>query len=190
MIYTLPMAFLTILFAAVALPLIAFMFYSLYRLFEKCNIDGWKAFIPFYNIFILIRLCNLNWWYILVFSSAAILSIDAGAGLSLLCNLVMMITHSLISYNLTKIVNNGKNSHLVDFILETFLPIVYLPVMALNDDFKYIKDVELTPNAYIDEIQTSSFDIHKEEKKEDTCKKCGQVIDKNNKYCPNCGKKI
>ena len=61
--------------------------------------------------------------------------------------------------------------------------------MALIEDFKYYKDAKVTPNAYIDEIQTSDFDIHKTQT-DNICKKCGEKINKNNKSCPNCGKKI
>jgi rRNA maturation endonuclease Nob1 len=82
---------------------------------------------------------------------------------------------------------------MVDFLLLTFLPFVYLPVMAFNQDFTFKEDVEVTPNAYIDEIQSSSFKDEvkkKTAKKKKMCDKCGEPLSNTNKFCPNCGKKI
>ena len=189
MMMTLPFVIGMVLISIVIVPIVAFYFYCMYKLFEKCDVDGWRGLIPFYNTFIEIRLFGLNWWYILLYVGAVILSVDAGTGLKLLCSIVLFFVHSLICYNAVKKVNNGKNQLAVDFVLLTFIPIVYLPVMALNSDYKYNKDAKVTLNAYIDEIQTSDFDLHKT-KEENVCKKCGAKVDKNNKYCPECGKKI
>ena len=190
-----PIAFIVVFINIILIPIIGFYIYSMYKLFEKCNIDGWKAIIPFYNTFIEIRLAGCNWWYIFVYVGACILSIDAGTGLRILCSLAILFVHSIVAYNLCKKVNNGKNSLMVDFLLLTFLPFIYLPVMALNDDYKYIEGVEVTPNAYIDEIQTGGFDDIKETKKTKNskkkfCDKCGEPLSASNHFCPNCGKKI
>ena len=189
---TVPLAFLIVLINLVMIPLLVFYFYSLYKLFEKCNIQGWKALVPFYNTYIEIRLAGVNWWYIFLFAGAFVLSVDGSTGLRILCSLVTLFVHSIISYNLCKRINNGKNSLMVDFLLLTFVPFIYLPVMAFNEDYKYDSTVPVTPNAYIDEIQTSGVTDEKKNKnsKKKFCDKCGEPLSASNHYCPNCGKKI
>ena len=191
--------FMFFVLSFIAIPIIGFYLYSMYKLFEKCDVEPWKGLVPIYNIFIEIKLAGLNWWYILLIIGSIILSIDAGTGLSLLCTIVVMFVNSLIAYNLCKKINNGKNSLIVDFLLLTFVPYIYIPVMAFNDEFVYNKDVETTPNAYIDEIQTSDLNINisdknkkskKNNKKINFCSKCGEPISSGTNYCPNCGKKV
>ncbi len=181
------LAILSITVIMVGISLSAFYLYCNYLLFEKCNVDGWKGLIPFYNTYIKIRLAGLKLWYLILFISAVILLIDSSTGLKLLCVLIILFVSSLISYNFTKRMKNGKTKHVVDFMLLTFVPIIYLPVLVFNDEYTFDNTVEVTPNAYIDKIQTSDFDIYKKEEK--TCKKCGTRISETDKYCPECGKK-
>ena len=68
MFVTLPIAFMVVLLSIIIVPIVAFMFYSIYKLFEKCDVDGWRGLVPFYNVFILIKLVGLNWWYIIMFN--------------------------------------------------------------------------------------------------------------------------
>ena len=190
---TIPLAFLIILINIVMVPVVIFYFYALYKLFEKCYVSGWKALIPFYNFYIKLRIAGVNWWYLILYVISFVLFIDGGTGLRILCILTIVFVNSISSYNLCKKINNGHNSLIVDFLLLTFLPFVYLPVMAFNQDFTFKEDVEVTPNAYIDEIQSSSFKDEvkkKTTKKKKMCDKCGEPLSNTNKFCPNCGKKI
>ena len=83
---------------------------------------------------------------------------------------------------------------MVDFLLLTFLPFIYLPVMAFNQEFTFKPDVEVTPNAYIDEIQSSGYSKTEPKKtktsKKKFCDECGEPLNNLNHFCPNCGKKI
>ena len=197
---TISLALFVILMCIITIPIVAFYLYCNYRLMEKCGEEGWKGLIPFYNIWIYIRLSGLNWWYIFLIVGPSILLIDAGAGLTILCEIVITFVTSLLNYNLCKKINNGKNQLIVDTVLLTFLPLIYLPIIALSDSFKYDASVKTTPNSYIDEIQTSEYykdmkntktTVKKEEpKKAKFCDKCGEPLSKNNKFCPNCGRKI
>lgn len=190
---TIPITFLVILINIIMIPLVVFYFYALYKLFEKCEVRGWKALIPFYNAFVETRIAGVNWWYIILYVISFVLSIDGSTGLRILCSLTVLFVHSVISYNLAKRINNGHNGLMVDFLLLTFLPFVYIPVMAFNQEFTYKTDVEVTPNAYIDEIQTGGFDKVEPKKEKNSKKKfcdyCGEPLSKTNNFCPNCGKK-
>ena len=185
---------IVILITIIAVPVIGFYFFTLYKLFEKCGYEGWKSLIPFYNKYIELKIAGLHWWYIIMYIVSFFLFIDGKTGIKILCILVIIFFHSILSYNLSKKVNNGKNSLLLDFILLTFIPIVYIPIMALNDNYKYHDKVEVTPNAYIDEIQTSNFKNKDEKKKTNIkkkyCEKCGEPLALKDVYCPHCGKKI
>ena len=194
MMVTISIVFFVILISIIAVPVILFYFFSLYKLFEKCGVEGWKGLIPFYNKYIEIRIAGLHWWYIIVYIVSVFLFIDGGTGLKILCALILLGVHSLLSYNLCKKISNGKNNLYINVILLTALPFIYLPVMALNDAFEYDESVEVTPNAYIDEIQTASYKtnptIKSKRIKKRFCPKCGEVLSPSNIYCPHCGKKL
>lgn len=183
-----------ILVGIITVPIVGFYFFTTYKLFEKCGYDGWKGLIPFYNKYVELQIAGLHWWYIIMYVVALFLFIDGGTGLKILCVLIIIFFHSVLSYNLAKKINNEKNPLLLDFILLTFVPIVYIPIMALNDNYKYHSDEEVTPNGYIDEIQTSSFKAKEEKKKTNIkkkyCEKCGEPLALKDVYCPRCGKKI
>ena len=191
---TIPLTFFLILLNLFLIPVIIFYFYALYKLFEKCNVTGWKALIPFYNTLVETRIAGVNWWYLILYVASWVLFIDGGAGLRILCALTVLFIHSIISYNLCKRLNNGHNSLMVDFLLLTFIPFIYLPVMAFNESFTYDPNVEVTPNAYIDEIQTSGYMKTETKKtrnnKKKLCDSCGEPLSNQNHFCPNCGKKI
>ena len=185
---------LVILVGIIALPIIGFYFFTMYKLFEKCGFEGWKALIPFYNKYIELKIAGLHWWYIIMYIVSIFLFIDGKTGIKILCVLVLIFFHSVLSYNMCKRVNNDKNPLLLDFILLTFVPLVYLPIMALNKSYKYHDKTEVTPNGYIDEIQTSNFktdeEKHKTNIKKKYCVKCGEPLANKDVYCPHCGKKI
>ena len=46
--------------------LIVLPYIGLWKLFEKANVPGWKAIIPFYNVYIMIELCGRPKWWILL----------------------------------------------------------------------------------------------------------------------------
>ena len=194
MFITIPIMFFIVLICIIAVPIIGFYFFSLYKLFEKCEIEGWKGLIPFYNKFVQIKIAGLNWWYIIIYVVAIFLYIDGKIGIKILSILVILFVNSIISYNLCKKINNGKNSLFIDFILLTFLPFLYLPVMALNDQFKYHPNAEVTSNAYIDEIQSSNYKNKETTKKTNNrkkyCEKCGEPLALKDIFCPHCGKKL
>lgn len=185
---------LVILIAVISVPIIGFYFFCNYKLFEKCGVEGWKGLIPFYNKYIMIRIAGLHWWYIIMYIISIFLFIDGKTGIKILCILVLIFFNSVVSYNFCKKVNNGKNPLLLDFILLTFVPLIYVPIMALNDKYVYHDNVDITPNGYIDEIQTSNFknqdDKKKTNNKKKYCEKCGEPLALKDVYCPHCGKKI
>ncbi len=39
---------------------------SLWKIFEKAGLAGWKSIIPFYNIYCLVVVAKLPWWYFLL----------------------------------------------------------------------------------------------------------------------------
>ncbi len=183
-----------LLILVIGIPLTLFYLYSLYNFFEKCNVAGWKAFIPFYNEYVKIEISGINWWYIIIYVSAFLLSIDGTTGLILLSILAILFVDSLINYNLCIKINGGSNSTIiVKTILLTLFPIVFIPVIALSDKYTY-EDKKVNKNSYIDVIQTSgrvdNKVSNKNNKKDKYCNKCGNKLDINDKFCPNCGTKV
>ena len=194
MMLTITLTFFVVIMCIITVPIIAFYMYCHYKLMEKCGNEGWKGIIPYYNIWNYIQIAGLNWWYILLIVGASVLLIDAGVGLTILCNIILVFVSSLLNYNLCKRINNGRNQLILDTLLLTIVPIVFLPLMALNKEYTYKPEVKTTPNAYIDEIQSgeykSTYNKEKVSKKAKFCDSCGEPLTNKTKFCPNCGKKI
>lgn len=53
-------------FLVFALILIAIIFISLWKIFEKAGQEGWKAIIPIYNLYILTVIVGKPWWWMLL----------------------------------------------------------------------------------------------------------------------------
>lgn len=50
------------------IAIILFMFYILWRFYEKANQPGWASLIPIYNMYILIKIAGRpGWWTVLYF---------------------------------------------------------------------------------------------------------------------------
>ena len=93
--------------------LLVLFFASLWKIFEKAGVEGWKALIPIYNMWVLAEIIGLPGW----------------VGLLMIIPYINFIVWLYFSYLLAK--SFGKD---VLFALGIFiLPIVFLPILAFGD---------------------------------------------------------
>lgn len=181
-----------ILTCCICIPLAVFYIYCFYRLFEKLGFEGWRGIIPFYNVYLLVNKANLNWWYFVIYAVcfAIQLTLTNEAGFSFLLGLANFVVMSLIFYNLCK---KFKQTDVIT-VLTVIFPCFMVPYLALSKSCVYDDTIKVTPNAYIDYIQTSTN--HTEEKKEEKkekvnfCPECGEKLIIKCKFCPKCGHKL
>ena len=107
-------------FFIIWLAVLAVIFVSLWKLFEKAGRPGWEGIVPIYNLYILITKIALQpWWLILVFLAAIIPLVGA---------LVALAAMVFININVAK--NFGKG---IGFAIGlTLLGIVFYPILAFG----------------------------------------------------------
>lgn len=102
---------------------------GLWKIFEKANIEGWKAIIPIYNLYISItRLAKKEWWYLILIFIPVV-------------NIFIIIK---LNYEIAK---NFKISSCFWFAIGlSFLPVIFYPILGFgqysfcDDDFIEIID--------------------------------------------------
>jgi signal peptidase I len=95
---------------------------SLWKIFEKNNIEGWKAIVPGYNLFLWLKLLNKPWWWLILFIFPGV-------------NVLMLMVLNVITASAF-----GKNS-LKDGAIAAFLPFIYMPYLGFSD-IKFIGVIE------------------------------------------------
>ncbi len=97
----------------VILGIFVLMIISLWKIFEKAGLAGWKSIIPFYNTYCLVVIAKLPWWYFL-------LALIPYLGL-----LVIIYVYYKISLAFGK-----SGFYAVGLML---LPIIFFPMLAFGD---------------------------------------------------------
>ena len=107
------MAFAGCFFFIIELAIIALMFVSLWKIFEKAKHPGWEGIVPIYNMYILTQIVGLPiLWFILC-----------------LVPCVNIVASVMIMLALAKAFKKDQG-FAIGLIL---LPIVFLPLLAFSD---------------------------------------------------------
>lgn len=114
-------------FILIYLAVIAVMVVSMWKIFEKAGVEGWKSLIPFYNTWTLAEIVGKPGWWGLVPLAMLIPLVNFVAWIPVLIIQVILMIELAKSF--------GKDPiYAVLFIL---LPIVGYPLLAFGDD-KYV----------------------------------------------------
>ncbi len=94
---------------------------SLWKIFEKAGVEGWKALIPFYNMWVLAEIAGLPGW----------------VGLAAIFSLLIPILGIFIFFGLMLYIYYGLAKAFGKDILYalglTFLSFIFLPILAFGD---------------------------------------------------------
>ncbi len=100
-------------FIFIIIIIIILMLVSMWKIFEKAGVEGWKAIIPIYNSWVLAEIVGKPGWF----------------GLLLLIPYLNIVIALYLNYLLAK--SFGKS---VLFALGLiFLPIIFLPILGFGD---------------------------------------------------------
>ena len=122
-----------------------FYLVCLWKFYKKAGKNGWEAIIPFYNGWVLVEIAGLNWWYFLpgVISALGI----GNAFFSVIIQLACLAASFFTFYNIGK--KMGKDP-ILHGILGALFPVIMIPIYALNKDFVFDKNVDVSPNGPIE----------------------------------------
>ncbi len=115
-------------FLIIWLAVAAVMIISMWKIFEKAGVEGWKAIIPVYNGWVLAEIAGKPGWWALVGLGAIIPLLGIFAGIA------AFVLYVLIAIELAKAF--GKDT--VYAVLLILVPVVGFPILAFSDA-KYTK---------------------------------------------------
>lgn len=115
-------------FLIIWLAVLAVMVVSMWKIFEKAGVEGWKAIIPVYNGWVMAEIAGKPGWWALV-GLAGIIPL-----VGIFASLAAFVLYVLIAIELAKAF--GKDP--VYAALLILLPVVGFPMLAFSDA-KYTK---------------------------------------------------
>lgn len=111
---------------------------SLWKVFEKAGLAGWKCLVPFYNLYCFTVIARLPWWYFLLM-------------------LMPWVGVFIVIYVYYKIAQNFEKG--VGFTLGLiFLPFIFLPILAYGDSVYLSAETpeSITPRSVVTPASTGS----------------------------------
>ncbi|WP_243700444.1 DUF5684 domain-containing protein [Halorussus pelagicus] len=86
---------------------------SLWKIFQKANIAGWKGIVPIYNVYLMLKIGNNPGWYLLLF----------------VIPIINFIVAAKMYIDLAKAFDKGLAWGLGLWLI----PIIFLPMLAFGD---------------------------------------------------------
>src|ERR1043166_3072271 len=105
--------YLLLFLLATLLPVV-----GLYKLFEKANIKGWIALVPFYNYYVWIKLIGRPMWWI-IFTFIPFLNL-----------IVLLLMRAELANNFGK---RSFSQHLAMWLI----PFIYMPLIGFDPRVKF-----------------------------------------------------
>ena len=135
------LAFIGVFVVIIAIAYI-FQTIALALLFKKSGKPWWAAIIPFYNRYILLDMAGYNWYYVFVYiipilmagtSKIVTVFMPAQSIVSMVVFFVTLIFNIKIAKSFGLSVGYG--------IGLTFVPVVFIPILAFNKSIQYVGPV-------------------------------------------------
>ncbi len=95
---------------------------SLWKIFEKAGVEGWKALIPFYNLWVFAEIVGQPGWLGLL------------AILAIFIPVIGILIYFAIIFYLNYLLAQGFGKDVLYAIGLTLLPFIFLPILAFGDD--------------------------------------------------------
>lgn len=166
--------------------IIFFETFALWKFFKKCGKNGWEAIIPIYNSWIKVEIAGLNWWWFLLLIFSVIIQLSGSDDYKVLIVIVPLFANFVCNYNLAKKFHQDTGFA----ILMTLFSGLMIPIMAFSKKYQYDSSVIVSKNGiFNDNCNNSSQDNDNSSYQNISyCIYCGTKLEKDDKFCPNCGK--
>lgn len=199
--------FIVLLITIIILGLIAY-----WKMFKKADRKGWESLIPIYSYWVLIEISGLNWWWFLLLAIDVIFRIEI-EGLTFAANICGFLGGFNCYYNIARRFGKDKTTS----IFAGIFPFIFVFIFAFSKNEVFDRSIPVSLNGIFDapndnvgntvnqnsydyttsqnsnnEVNesTNSVDIDNNNLQEYSyCGDCGLKLDKDVKFCPNCGRK-
>lgn len=163
-----------------------------WKLFKKAGKNGWECIVPIYGYYVLAEIAGLNWWWFLLMILDVVLKFEV-EGLTLAINICTLISSFNCYYNIARKFGKDKTVS----IFAGLFPFIFILIFGFSKNEVYDKNIAVSKNGIFgpvneDNVNTSSTEVVDKDEVEDTevcyCGNCGTKINKDIRFCPNCGK--
>lgn len=177
----------------VLLPLlfILIVFFIIYiigrwQLFRKAGKNGWEAIIPFYNDWVYVEIAGLNYWWFFLVVANTIVNLLGDGYIESLASICSTIGLFVCNYNISKKFNRDT----VFAVLMTIFPFIFIPIIGFSSNYKWDSNVSVSNNGPFGNTNNKENSRNYNDDSVKYCSYCGSRINKNDKFCNNCGREI
>ena len=171
------------------------------KMYKKAGKSGWEAIVPFYNNWVYTEIAGVEWWWFIALIASSLFSFSTSNGeqtISFNFGYVIGLFGAFVcNYNISKKLHKD-----VGFaVLMTIFPFVMIPLIGFSSNYSFDNSVKVSKNGpFDDKKDDSSFDNEKKDDSDSSkdnvekdvkyCPNCGKENAKNSKFCSKCGKEI
>lgn len=156
-----------------------------WKIYKKCGKQGWEAIIPFYTDYVLCEITSLEWWFFLIMNAVVICNILFLGVLSGAAAVAALGASFFANYNLAKKFGKEPVGYGIGL---TLLPFVFYSILGFGSAMPSDKEELSAFGPFTDTREKTK--TKKNTTKDSKCPNCKNNIQKDTKYCPNCGVKI
>ena len=203
---------IVLVFSIIVLGLIAY-----WKFYKKAGRKGWESLIPIYSYWVLIEISGLNWWWFLLLAIDIIFKVDI-EGLTFAISICSFLGSFNCYYNIARRFGKDKTTSIFAGIFPLIFVFIVafsknavfdasIPV-NINGIFDTVND-NMGNNNHMNQnnIQDNNYEVNQSTTTVDSnkdvncntdnsdlqeysyCGDCGMKLNKDVKFCPNCGRK-
>lgn len=202
---------LAIFFIILIVLLLAFGIVAIianWKLFKKAGKGGWECIIPFYGQWVLVEIAELHWWWFLIMIANSIVQILDIEEISYITNLASLFASFNCYFNIAKKFNKTTGTAVCAGLFSG----IFVLIFGFSKNEVFNKNIPVSKNGCIgtpeELVNTNSNSNYQKSIQQSTpvmenninnnvqphvqefsfCGNCGTKLDKDAKFCPNCGK--
>jgi len=187
---------LIFLFIVLLLGFIVVAVIANWKMYKKAGKKGWECIVPIYSYWVLTEIAGLNWWWFLLAISDSIVEIIGLEDVSSIMNLVSLFASFNIYYNIAKRFGKSNGTSVCAGIFSGIFVLIFgfSKNEVYNVNIPVSKDgIFGTPEANFNNNvnnQENNTDVSTStvERTNSYCSNCGSQLNKDIRFCPNCGK--
>lgn len=191
------LVFLVIMLVFLALLIVYII--GLWKVYEKAGKPGWACIVPFYGNYVLVEIAGLHWIYFVLLIANDIVDILGLYDLAWVASIISLYASFMCAYNIAKRFNKGTGYAICLFLFG----IILYPILGFSKKEKYDSSIPVSEHGVfgvndkstVNQNDAVSQDYYYENQNNDNtkhvyCTTCGTKVNKDIRFCPNCGTEI
>ena len=172
------------------LALMVLIIVANWKMYKKAGKNGWECIIPVYGYWVLTEIAGLNWWWFLLAICDSIVSLLGLDQLETVANLVSLFAGFNIYYNIAKRFSKSNGVSVCAGIFS----LIFIFIFGFSKNESYDASIPVSKNGIFGtpDVYSNSDKVNNDTSKDNHsyCGNCGAKVNKDAKYCPECGKEI